>query len=125
MIFNPDHQLRWVMLPNAAVKVDNYHSIISITSPTDKPKMTLTNIVIGTPTVESECIPIMILLQDKKDVLKQTNIDQDNMRCTYGQQQLQTRFVLNKYQNLFDTTDLPAIKATVHHTVNTGNHFPI
>ncbi|CAF1461519.1 unnamed protein product [Didymodactylos carnosus] len=41
------------------------------------------------------------------------------------QQQLQARFTLNKYQNLFDTTELSAIKTTVRHTINTGNHFPI
>ncbi|CAF1461535.1 unnamed protein product [Didymodactylos carnosus] len=59
MIFSPDHQLqqlRWIMMPNAVVKIDDYHSIISITNPTDNPKMIFRNTVIGvirTPPVES------------------------------------------------------------------------
>ncbi|CAF4483616.1 unnamed protein product [Didymodactylos carnosus] len=171
MIFSLDHQLqqlRWIMMPNAVVKIDDYHSIISITNPTDNSKMIFRNTVIGvirTPPIESECIPIMALIQDKNNMLQQTNTDQDNMCRTCKtqfqsrnllmahlkdmnhstkseltpiqelifnkinhldeQQQLQAKFTLNKYQNLLYITELSAIKTTVRHTINTGNHFPI
>ncbi|CAF4671331.1 unnamed protein product, partial [Didymodactylos carnosus] len=84
------------MMANAVVKIDDYDSIISITNPTDNPKMIFRNTVIGvirTPPVESECIPIMALIQDKNNLLQQTNTDPDNM-CRTCKTQFQSRNLL-------------------------------
>ena len=40
-------------------------------------------------------------------------------------QRSQTRFMINKYQELFDTSKPSVIKTTIHHTIRTGNHYPI
>lgn len=40
-------------------------------------------------------------------------------------QRSQTRFMINKYQELFDTSKPSVIKTTIQHTIRTGNHYPI
>jgi putative transposase len=40
-------------------------------------------------------------------------------------QQRQTQFMINKHQNLFDLTKPSMIKTSIHHTIQTDNHFPI
>ena len=40
-------------------------------------------------------------------------------------QQRQTVFMLNKYQELFDVSKPSTINTSIHHTIQTGNHFPI
>lgn len=40
-------------------------------------------------------------------------------------QRTHTQFMINKYQELFDTSKPSAIKTTIHHTIRTGDHYPI
>ncbi|CAF0950498.1 unnamed protein product [Didymodactylos carnosus] len=40
-------------------------------------------------------------------------------------QQREAQFMLSKHQTIFDTSNPSAINTTVHHTIQTGNHFPI
>ncbi|CAF1527039.1 unnamed protein product, partial [Didymodactylos carnosus] len=126
MIFSHDHQLqqlRWIMTPNAVVKIDDYHSIISITNPTDNPKMIFRNTVIGvicTPPVESECIPIMALIQDKNNVLQQTNTDPDNM-CGTCKTQFQSRNLLMAHLKDMDhgtKSELTPIQELIFNKIN-------
>jgi hypothetical protein len=173
MVFTPDwvfQQKRWLMVPNAAVKIENYQAYTTITNPTNFPKHVPRNTLIGMVQelpIGSECLSLTSLLQEKSTAspLDKKNTNSNECRTCgkkfgsrnrltahlteedHGKespltpsqtiifdklehlqdpiQQRQTKFMLNKYQDLFDTSKPSVINTSVSHSIQTGNHFPI
>jgi hypothetical protein len=173
MVFTPDwdfQQKRWLMVPNAAVKIENYQAYTTITNPTNFPKHVPRNTLIGMVQelpIGSECLSLTSLLQEKSTASPLDKKNTNNNECrTCGKkfgsrnrltehlteedhgkespltppqtiifnklehlqdpiQQRLTKFMLNKYQDLFDTSKPSVINTSVSHSIQTGNHFPI